>query len=365
MQIPVGYLVDQFGLKWTYAIAFLVWSLASAAVGMASSFGQVLAFRLLLGIGEAVAQPASLAYIRQNFDEDQQGLPSAIYLSGMMIGPAAGAFVGAALLERLGWRDLFIYTGLGGCLWLLPWLWLVPSKNPNAKAQPVNAAARTPVLWSRLLRNRTCWGITLGAFFYSYYWYFCLTWLPSYLVMAHGLSFLKMGAYTAIPLLGMAVVSTISGRAADRIIANGQAALAVRQRFVIVGFLIGSSLLLLLVIQSVTAVFAVLVCSLLGLGVASANYWALTQTISPSGVIGRVIGYQNTVANLAGICAPIITGHLVGETKNFQLAILFAGAALILASLSFAFLVSARGAEDFRAAIGAIRSAPSIHSATR
>ena len=43
-----------------------------------TSFGQVLAFRLLLGVGEAVAQPASLAYIRQNFDEDQQGLPSGI-----------------------------------------------------------------------------------------------------------------------------------------------------------------------------------------------------------------------------------------------------------------------------------------------
>jgi len=45
LQIPVGYIVDRFGLKWTYAAAFLIWSLASAAVGMASSFGQVLAFR--------------------------------------------------------------------------------------------------------------------------------------------------------------------------------------------------------------------------------------------------------------------------------------------------------------------------------
>ena len=133
LQIPVGFMVDRFGLKWAYAIAFLIWSLASAAVGIASSFGQILAFRLLLGVGESVAQPASLAYIRQNFDEDQQGLPSAIYLAGMMIGPATGAFVGAAMLESMDWRSLFIYTGLGGLVWLIPWIWLMPSSSAKPK----------------------------------------------------------------------------------------------------------------------------------------------------------------------------------------------------------------------------------------
>ena len=351
LQIPVGFVVDRFGLKWAYAIAFLLWSVASAAVGIASSFGQVLAFRLLLGVGESVAQPASLAYIRQNFDEDQQGLPSAIYLSGMMIGPAVGAFLGAALLQTLGWRELFIYTGLGGLLWLLPWLWLVPARSEKPK--PVlSDEPRVHIEWHRLLSNPTCWGVTLGAFFYSYFWYFCLTWLPSYLVMTHGLSFLKMGAYTALPLLGMAIVSVIAGRAADQIISRGRKSLLVRRAFVVTGFASGSSILLLLVVNSVTAVFVVLVCSLLGLGLASANYWAMTQTISPARVIGRVIGYQNTIANLAGICAPILTGYLVGETKDFRMAISFAGVSLLLACAAFAFLVTPKGAEDFRAIVG-------------
>ncbi len=351
LQIPVGFVVDRFGLKWAYAIAFLVWSVASAAVGIASSFGQVLAFRLLLGVGEAVAQPASLAYIRQNFEEDQQGLPSAVYLTGMMIGPAAGAFLGAALLQTLGWRELFIYTGLGGLVWLVPWLLLAPAGSQKPKPT-LSDKPPVQVEWGRLLANPTCWGITFGAFFYSYFWYFCLTWLPSYLVMTHGLSFLKMGAYTALPLLGMAIVSMIAGRAADKIISRGRKPLLVRRAFVVTGFAAGSSLLLLLVVHSVTAVFVVLVCSLLGLGLASANYWAMTQTISPARVIGRVIGYQNTIANLAGICAPILTGYLVGETKEFRIAILFAGVSLLLACAAFAFLVTPKGAEDFRAVVG-------------
>jgi MFS transporter, ACS family, D-galactonate transporter len=106
LQIPAGYAVDRFGLKWVYASAFLLWSLAAAAIGFAASFRQILFLRLLLGIGETVAHPASIAFIRRNFTDEQQGLPTAIYLSGMQFGPAAGALLGSALLVRTGWRLL-------------------------------------------------------------------------------------------------------------------------------------------------------------------------------------------------------------------------------------------------------------------
>ncbi len=352
LQIPAGYVVDRFGLKWTYAAAFVLWSLASAAVGMASSFGQVLAFRLLLGVGEAVAQPASLAYIRKNFSEKEQGLPSGVYLAGMMIGPAAGTYFGALLLDQMTWRQLFIYTGLGGLVWLVPWMLLVSSRNTQ-QAATSKSAMPLRVDWQSLLKNPVYWGVTFGAFFYSYYWYFCLTWLPSYLVMEHRLSFLKMGTYTAVPLLGMAIVSIIAARVGDRLIAKGRSALNVRRAFVVAGFAAGSSMLLLSVFKSINAVFIVLACALLGLGLAAANYWALSQVISPRGVIGRFIGYQNTVSNMAGICAPIITGWLVGETKNFGLAIAFACTALLLACGCFAFLVTPKGVANFRRDLGA------------
>ncbi len=348
LQIPAGYVVDRFGLKWTYAGAFLLWSLASAAVGLAESFEQVLAFRVLLGIGEAVAAPASLAYIRQQFREDEQGLPTAIYVSGMMLGPAIGAFFGAVLLEHLGWRQLFVFTGLGGCLWLIPWFLVAPT----AKARREVRAAEQPIEWARLFRSPLLWGISVGAFFYSYYWYFYLTWLPSYLVMAHGFSFLKMGAYTAIPLLGMALVATLAGRAADRMISRSGHALRVRKAFVCVGFTAGSSIFLLLLVQSQYAVLATVCFSLLGIGLASANYWALTQAVTPERIIGRVIGYQNTVANAAGVCAPILTGYLLGDGKDFRSSIAFAGGSLLIAAAAYAWMVRERDVKAFQTQSG-------------
>ncbi len=343
LQIPAGYVVDRFGLKWTYAGAFLLWSLASAAVGLAESFEQVLVFRILLGIGEAVAVPASLAFIRQQFREDEQGLPTAIYVAGMMLGPAIGAFFGAVLLESLGWRQLFVFTGLGGCVWLIPWLLVAPA----AKARREVRATKQPIEWARLFRSPLLWGISIGAFFYSYYWYFYLTWLPSYLVMAHGFSFLKMGAYTAIPLLGMALVATLAGRAADHIISRSGRTVRVRKAFVCVGFTGGSSILLLLLVQSQYAVLATVCFSLLGIGFASANYWALTQAVTPERIIGRVIGYQNTVANTAGVCAPILTGYLLGDGKDFRSSIGFAGGSLLIAAAAFAWMVRERDVKSF------------------
>lgn len=345
LQIPAGYLVDRYGMKWVYAGAFLVWSLASAAVGMATGFTEVLLFRLLLGVGESVAQPASLAFIRQNFPASQQGLPTAIYLSGMMIGPALGAFFGAALMEWLGWRQLFVLTGLGGCLWLAPWLWLAPAKR-QARETRVTAA---PVDYAAVVKNPMFWGLLTGTFFYSYFWYFCLTWIPSYLVMVHNLSFLKMGAFAALPMVGMAIMSTVAGKTADWLISRGRGVVPVRVAFICTGFVLGSSSLLLLGVHSANGALGVLMFSLVGLSLASSNFWALSQSIAPASMVGRMIGVQNTIANLAGICAPILTGLLIGESKNFRPAIWFAGGALWVAAAAYFFLVREKRAATFQA----------------
>ena len=350
LQVPAGYLVDRFGLKWTYAAAFLLWSATSAAVGLASSFQQILWLRVLLGVGESAAPPASLAYIRQNFAEDQQGLPTATYVSGMTLGPAVGALLGACIVVNWGWRALFVLTGVGALVWLAPWFMLAPAapSRPVVRAKSSTAA---PPPWRMLLTRPTFWGITIAAFFYSYYNYFCLTWLPSYLVMARGYSFLKMGAYTAVPSLGTLLVSFPSARIADRLIARVGHPMSVRKLFIAAGFVLGSAILLLLVLHSSLAVLFTLIFSLLGIGLASGNYWALTEAISPAPIVGRVIGYQNMIASLGGICAPMVTGFLVGRTKSFNLSIAFVGGALLVRAGAYLVLLRERDVRELAACV--------------
>jgi ACS family D-galactonate transporter-like MFS transporter len=339
LQIPAGYIVDRLDLKRNYGAAFLVWSLSSAAIGLSHSFAQLLTLRIILGIAEAIAVPASLAYIKRSFAPQEQGWPTGIFTSGMILGPAIGSFIGGVLLQHHGWRFLFLSTGLGGCLWLLPWFYLAPSEDGEMADQRVKPR-QTAVRWTDLFKLKLTWVIAMGSFFYAYYWYFCLTWLPSYLVMARGFSSFRMGAFTATPFLIMGLVTPLAGRGADFWIATGRPAVLVRRAFICSGFGLGSTVIGVLLTKNSTALLVVLSLSFFGLGLASANFWAFTQTICPSSIIGTAIGFQNMVANLAGACAPILTGWLIGETNSFSLAIIIAGACLLSASATFGLFVS-------------------------
>jgi MFS family permease len=86
--------------------------------------------------------------------------------------------------------------------------------------------------------------------------------------------------------------------------------------------------------RDVALTFAVI--SLAGLGLATANYWALTQSLMPGAAIGRITGVQNFASNLSGIVAPIVTGVLIEWTGSYEApmqAILFLLASGIAAYL--------------------------------
>ena len=155
--------------------------------------------------------------------------------------------------------------------------------------------------------------------------------------MAHGFSFFNMGKFTALPLLVMAAVSMISGRLSDRCAARFGRPLLVRKLFVSGGLLLATCLSGLLVVRSPWGIMSVLITAFIGTGVAGTNYWALVQFLTPAPVIARVVGYINTIGNIAGVCAPLITGVLVGRTGNFQLSLLCAAGALLLGSAAFLF----------------------------
>lgn len=81
------------------------------------------------------------------------------------------------------------------------------------------------------------------------------------------------------------------------------------------------------------------VFSLSGLGLATANYWALTQTLIPRGAIGKIVGIQNCAASLPGIVAPILTGWLVQRTGSYEASMNAVWVFLLVGIGSYLFLV--------------------------
>ena len=76
-QIVAGWFVDRYDVKWVYAVGFLIWSLATLAMGLVSSFTIFFAMRILMGAGESVAYPATSRIVVENFDESRRGLVNA------------------------------------------------------------------------------------------------------------------------------------------------------------------------------------------------------------------------------------------------------------------------------------------------
>lgn len=359
LQIPAGWIVDRYGAKRPYAFGFALWSLASAAAGLVQGIGQLVAARLVLGVGESVSTAASLRWIRLNCAEKERGLATGILFAGTKFGAAIGIPFTVALVLRFGWRLMFILSGIGGLVWLAAWLTSVSEQPRSAAASKSVPAPNTSI--SPLLKTPVIWGILLGTFAYNYFIYFCLTWLPAYFTEARHLSPQSMGLYTMFSFGGMAVVGILAGWLADRLIARGGNAVSVRRMFTLAGFVVASTELLGMLSRSNQTALVFAIVSLTGLGLATANYWAITQTIFPAGAVGRMVGIQNFASNLSGIAAAMFTGWLKQRTGGYTAAGWAILAVLLLGLFSYGFLVRDDSEENgknasFNAAASALRS---------
>jgi ACS family D-galactonate transporter-like MFS transporter len=350
LQIPAGWVVDRYGVKWPYALSFLFWCLAAAATSLAGTIGVLIALRVILGVGESVVAPASYKWIRMNFDERRRGLAVGLYMTGTKIGPAIGTPLAAWLIAIYDWRMMFVLIGLGGLVWLGPWLWLVKEDRTPATQAAAKKAAGPEIPFGRIMASPVIWGTIVASFCYMYFVYFCMTWMPAYLTEARHLSLTKMGLYTFFSFGGMAIVAALAGWGADALIGKGYNAVTVRKWFTIAGFTIACTELLGARATSVDAALFFAVVSLSGLGLATANYWALTQTLVPASSIGRVSGIQNAACSFSGIAAPIISGWLLEKTGSYEAPMMAVLVALVVGVLCYLFLIKEEYAPKIREA---------------
>ncbi len=334
-QLVAGWLVDRYDVKWVYAGGFLLWSLATAGTGLLTGFSMLFAMRLLLGVGESVAYPATSRIIALNFPEHQRGLANSLVDAGSKIGPGLSTLVGGLLVDRFGWRALFLSVGLVSLLWLLPWIWKVPSaravRGPTRESGPS---------MMEILRRPDAWGTSLAMFCLGYSWYFLLTWLPSYLVKERHFSMTTMALLGSLPFWGMALASVAGGWTSDRWIARGGSPTLVRKTFVVTGQLLCAGLMVpAVLVQDPALAIGLLIASCVSLGIFTSNVWAITQTLAGPTAAGKWTGIQNAVGNLGGVVSPAVTGVIVEQTGSFFLAFAAAAVMLVIGAATYLTLI--------------------------
>jgi len=340
MQMPMGWIVDRYGVKWPYTVCFFLWCAAAAATGAVTTLSALILMRLLMGMAEAVAVPATYRYLANNFDESKKGTALGIYSIGGKMGPALGAPIASWMIVNYSWQWMFFVTGFVGLFWLLPWLRLVKNDFPT-KAQlatRVHTASSVPL--RNLLASPVVWGGLVNNFCYSYFAFYCMTWMPAYLVEQRGLSLQESGLYTFFSFAGIAIVALLAGLAADMLIARGRDAVKVRKAFIVCGFLGGTTVLLGAYAPTLQLALFWNVVSLSLLGLVTANNLALCKlTLIPKPAVGLNTGLQQVATSLAGGVSASLSGWLLHVSGSYTWPMLAIFVFLLAGAASTAILM--------------------------
>jgi ACS family D-galactonate transporter-like MFS transporter len=329
-----GWISDRFPVGWVMVGGFVLWTGATALTGLVAGFTGLYLARLLLGMGESVAYPC-YSRVFAELPQEHRGRANALIDAGTKLGPAMGAFVGGLLIVHFGWRMLFVALGIGGMLWLLPWIAVMPRAGRRAEA----SSAPLPS-FGQLLGVTSVWGCCLGHFCGNYFFYFLLAWLPNYLVTEEKMAMGSMSRLTSAVFLLIATATVATGWTTDRLIAAGVSPTRVRRAAVVGGLSFASSLLLLVFVHGNLPVsMALMTVACVGYGAFASNHWAITQTLAGTAMAGRWSSVQNGVANLSGIVAPWITGLIVQKSGSARLSFVLTGGVALVGAFSYGLFV--------------------------
>jgi len=219
-----GYLGDRYRRGRLIAFGIVIWSLATAAAGIARNFIQLLVSRSVVGVGEANYATIAPGLLSDFFPKNRRGTVMSIFFAAIPIGSAFGFVLGGyfGAPERLGWRHTLYLVGLPGLLTaLVAYTLREPQRGIMDEVAP-SSEATLPVPWVKgykiLFRNRgylfACFGyaavtFALGALVF---------WAPEWLRADKGMTAESANLALAVcAVIGGSIGTLLGGILADRL----------------------------------------------------------------------------------------------------------------------------------------------------
>ncbi|MGA2169147.1 MAG: MFS transporter [Terracidiphilus sp.] len=335
-QLPIGVLLDKFGVRRIGRISTFIWSIASFGAAVSSSLGGLFAARFVLGVGEAPTFPANAKAIGYWFPQKERSLPTSIFDAAAKFASAIGVPLIGIVLLQIGWRWSFALTGVVSFFYfLLFWrIYRDPEEDAQLshgereyiREQAIAPGAREnmlaqPASLGYLLARRKVIGLAIGMGSYNYVFYLLLTWLPSYLSFALHIDLLHSFLYTSFPWLFATLTDIlVGGWLVDSLIRRGWDASRVRGFILIGGTACGLGILGAANAHSAPQALIWISISIGGLSAASPVGWSIPSLIAARNNVGKVGGIVNFSNQLSGIAAPIVTGYLVTARQSYAWA---------------------------------------------
>lgn len=227
-EVPTAWWADRRGTRRVLTRIVLWWSALTMATGAALNFWSMVVVRFLFGAGEAGAWPCVARTFSKWVPLPQRGRVQGIFFAGAHLAGGLTPIIATTLNGWFGWRWVFVIFGTVGIGWVTVWhRWF---RDEPAEHPAVNAAERELIerdrlasgakhegwpYWRRLLAHRNTLPLCLGYIPNSCAFYFCITWLPTYLQEKHGFERLSLGFFAGLPLIVSVVGDLCGGMATD------------------------------------------------------------------------------------------------------------------------------------------------------
>ena len=343
MQIVGGWMSDRFGPRLVLAVLSLLWATATILTGVSWSVASLVAFRILVGVGEGGAFPTATRAFTCWLPVRERGFAQGITHSFARLGGAVTPPIVLAIVARYGWREAFIVLGAASLAWTAVWVasfrdtpdehpWVTASELAEIRAGGESTrAARGPTPWRQIVSRM--WLVTVVDFCYGWSLWVFLTWLPSYLSDARGFKLDQIALMTTLPLLGGVVGDTLGGVISDAIFRRTGNLRLARRTLLVVG-LGGAFVFILPAIVTGSALGAVylLAAAFFFLELTNAVLWTLPLDIAGQ-YAGTAGGIMNTGFGVAGMISPVVFGVLIERTGRYELPFFISAGLLLVGAL--------------------------------
>jgi MFS transporter, ACS family, D-galactonate transporter len=355
LQIPGGIFLDRFGTRLTYFIAVVCWSGCTGLMGAVRSLNGLLLTRIGVGVFEAPCFPANSRILATWFPQQERARANSIYSFGQYCGLGFLSVPLFWITQRFGWRGLFFIVGgfgiLFGIAWRLLYHEITTTRTANrAEIDYIEAGGGgeytgEPVRFkwrhiTALLGCRQVLGASLGQFGGNSTQVFFLTWFPTYLVTARGMTFIQAGFMTSLPYIGASAGVLIGGLISDLVLKRTGSANLSRKLPIVCGMLLASTIVAANWVPIGSNSLVILIMSIAFFGQGMTNLgWTVVSDIAPKRLVGLTAGIFNFSANVAGIVTPLIIGVTFGLTGSFVGPLIYIAVVALVGAFSYSVIL--------------------------
>jgi MFS family permease len=214
--VPIGRLTDRWVRTRLIGIGVAVWSVLTAASGLASTYTTLVISRLGVGVGEATCSPACQSLLGDLYPKSQRSRALSIFMLGLPLGLFLAYLAGGFLGHSFGWRACFIFACIPG---LILSVLILRLPEPLRGAADANAQLEPhPTPYRAVLRIPTMWWIIASGALHNFNMYAINAFQTPFLQRFHELGLREAGTVSAVTLGAVGVVGLlVGGWASDRL----------------------------------------------------------------------------------------------------------------------------------------------------